>query len=119
MSSFLGRGEQQRRNDQRGPDSRAPQCLSRCYELSYLFVLTAHPLSRSGLSIFLPAQSRKKSNSTRAVEPSIPICVWPLSLPLKIGSSTLSESAGPTLRVRLAFIAATAASCPFRVASGR
>ena len=35
--------------------------------------------------------------------------VWPLSLPLKIGSSTLSESAGPTLRVRLAFIAATAA----------
>jgi hypothetical protein len=45
----------------------------------------------------------------------MPMCVWPLSLPLKIGSSTLNESAG----VRLAFILATAAAFTFRVASGR
>src|SRR5262249_47332272 len=88
----------------------APQRSSRCDKSSYfLFVLTVHPFDRSGLSIFLPAQSRKKSNSARPVDPSIPMCVWPLSFPLKIGSSTLSESAGPTLRVRLAFIASTAA----------
>src|SRR5262245_61352136 len=99
---MIGEGER--------PSRHLPQGLSRCHELSYFsFVLTAHPLFRSGLSIFLLAQSRKKSNSTRAVEPSMPMCVWPLSLPLKVGSSTLSESAGPTLRVRLAFIAATAA----------
>lgn len=65
--------------------------------------------------MFLLAQSRKKSNSARAVGPSMPMCVWPLSLPLKIGSSTLNESAG----VRLAFILATAAAFTFRVASGR
>jgi hypothetical protein len=86
-------------------DSRAPRCLSRCYESFYFFfVPTAHPFARSGLSIFLPAQSRKKSNSTRAVEPSIPMCVWPLSWPLKIGSSTFAASramrAGALLALR-------------------
>ena len=58
--------------------------------------------------MFLPAQSKKKvefNQGGRAQHAH----VCPLSLPLKIGSSTLSESAGPTLRVRLAFIAATAA----------
>jgi len=45
----------------------------------------------------------------KAGEASMPMCVWPLNLPSKRGSSALNTSAGPTLRVGLAFMAATAA----------
>ena len=70
----------------------------------------AEQLERTiGFGMFLPAHSRKKSNAATWVEPSMPMWVCPLSLPLNRGSSALSDSAGPTLRVGLAFIASTAA----------
>src|SRR5262249_40328758 len=68
-----------------------------------------HEVFAMGLGMFFSAQSRKTSNCAKAVDPSMPICVWPLNLPSKLRSSALTTSAGPTLRVELAFMAATAA----------
>src|SRR6266581_3256661 len=68
-----------------------------------------HDVLTMGLGMFFSAQSRKTSNCAKAVDPSMPICVWPLNLPSKRWSSALITSAGPTLRVGLAFMAATAA----------
>jgi hypothetical protein len=72
-------------------------------------VRLVHEVFTMGLGMFFSAQSRKTSNYARAVDPSMPMCVWPLNLPSKRGSSPLTTSAGPTLRVGLAFMAATAA----------
>jgi hypothetical protein len=52
-----------------------------------------------GLGMFFSAQSRKTSNSARAVDPNMPIWVWPLNFPSKRGSSALTTSAGPAFRV--------------------
>src|SRR6516225_8272348 len=68
-----------------------------------------HEVFTMGLGMFFSAQSRKTSNCAKAVDPSMPMCVWPLNLPSRRGSSPLTTSAGPTLRVGLAFMAATAA----------
>ena len=41
----------------------------------------AHEVFTMGLGMFFSAESRKTSNCAKAVDPSMPICVWPLSLP--------------------------------------
>ena len=51
----------------------------------YCFVLTAHPLLRSGLSISCrPVQEEVEFRQGRRA--SIPMCVWPFSLPLNLAS---------------------------------